>query len=30
MSILELQRLETVRESADGLAAVSSVSSHCF
>lgn len=30
MSILELQRLETVRENTDGLAAVSSISSHCF
>jgi hypothetical protein len=30
MSILELQKLETVRENANGLAVVSSISSHCF
>lgn len=30
MLILELQKLETARENADGLAAVSSISSNCF
>lgn len=30
MSILDLQRLETAQENADGFAVVSSISSHCF